>query len=85
MMLRSMSPQVIVTDEIGTAEDTAAIEKIINSGVSVITTVHVQNRSQLLKRRDLREVCRYFDVILTLSKRRGAGTIEEVYTGVAKP
>ena len=85
MMLRSMSPQVIVTDEIGTAEDIAAIEKIINSGVSVITTVHAKNRSQLLKRRDLREVCRYFDVMLTLSKRRGAGTLEEVYTGVAKP
>lgn len=81
MMLRSMSPQVIVTDEIGRAEDIAAIEKIVNSGVRIITTVHAENRRQLLRRRDLREVCRYFDVILTLSKRRGAGTIEEIYTG----
>lgn len=80
MMLRSMSPQVIVADEIGRAEDISAIEKIINSGVKIITTVHAQNRSQLLKRRDLREVCRYFDVMLTLSKRRGAGTVEEAYS-----
>lgn len=84
MMLRSMSPQVIVTDEIGKAEDIAAIEKIINSGVKVITTVHAQNRSQLLKRRDLREMCRYFDVMLTLSNRRGVGTVEEVYAEADK-
>lgn len=84
MMLRSMSPQVIITDEIGRAEDIAAIEKIINSGVSIITTVHAQNRAQLLKRRDLRETSRYFDVMLTLSKRRGAGTIEEIYAEEAR-
>lgn len=84
MMLRSMSPQVIITDEIGKAEDIAAIEKIVNSGVGVITTVHAANRAQLLKRRDLRELCRYFDVMLTLSKRRGAGTLEEIYTEEAR-
>lgn len=84
MMLRSMSPQVIITDEIGRTEDIAAIEKIVNSGVGVITTVHAANRAQLLKRRDLRELCRYFDVMLTLSKRRGAGTLEEIYTEEAR-
>lgn len=84
MMLRSMSPQVIITDEIGKAEDIAAIEKIVNSGVGVITTVHAANCAQLLKRRDLRELCRYFDVMLTLSKRRGAGTLEEIYTEEAR-
>jgi stage III sporulation protein AA len=79
LMLRSMSPEVIITDEIGKIEDVTAIEKIINSGVKIITTVHAENRNQLFYRRDLREVCRYFDVMLTLSKRRGAGTIEEIY------
>lgn len=80
MMLRSMSPEVIITDEIGRAEDIAAIEKIINSGVKIITTVHGENRNQLLHRRDLREACRYFEIMLTLSKRRGAGTVEEIYS-----
>lgn len=80
ILLRSMSPDVIMTDEIGRAEDIAAMEKVINSGVKIITTVHGENRNQLFNRRDLREVCRYFDVFLTLSKRKGAGTIEEVYS-----
>lgn len=80
MMLRSMSPDVIITDEIGKKEDADAIEKTINSGVKIITTVHGENRKQLLYRRDLREICRYFDLMVTLSKRNGAGTVEEIYT-----
>ena len=79
MMLRSMSPDVIITDEIGKMEDADAIEKIINSGVKIITTVHGTDRKQLLCRRDLREICRYFDLMITLSKRNGAGTVEEIY------
>lgn len=39
-MLRSMSPEVIITDEIGTAEDLAAIREIKKRGVSIITTLH---------------------------------------------
>ena len=40
MMLRAMSPDVIVTDEIGTGTDAAAVTKIINSGTKIITTIH---------------------------------------------
>ena len=39
-MLRSMSPDVIITDEIGTADDLAAIREIKRRGVSIITSLH---------------------------------------------
>ena len=39
-MLRSMSPDVIITDEIGTADDFSAISEIKKRGVSVITSIH---------------------------------------------
>ena len=39
-MLRSMSPDVIITDEIGTADDFAAIREIKKRGVSIITSLH---------------------------------------------
>lgn len=39
-MLRSMSPDVIITDEIGTKEDFDAILEIKKRGVSVITSLH---------------------------------------------
>lgn len=40
LMLRAMSPDVIITDEIGGKEDFAAIEEIKKRGVSVIASLH---------------------------------------------
>lgn len=40
MMLRSMSPEVIVTDEIGGEEDFAAVREIKKRGVKIITSLH---------------------------------------------
>lgn len=40
MLLRSMSPRVIALDEIGSKEDIHSIEYCINSGISLIVTVH---------------------------------------------
>ncbi len=76
MMLRSMSPDVIVTDEIGTAADAAAIEKIILSGVKIITSVHAASRAQVEKRRDLKDIFGFFEAAVTLSGR-GEGRIKE--------
>lgn len=39
-MLRSMSPDVIITDEIGEEEDFMAIREIKKRGVKIITTLH---------------------------------------------
>ena len=39
-MLRSMSPDVIITDEIGTKEDFEAIREIKKRGVAVIASLH---------------------------------------------
>ena len=43
LMLRSMSPEVIITDEIGTKEDFDAIREIKKRGVKVITTIHANS------------------------------------------
>ncbi len=40
LMLRSMSPDVIITDEIGGSEDFDAISEIKKRGVSIITSLH---------------------------------------------
>ncbi len=78
MMLRSMSPDVIVTDEIGTSADAAAVAKIINSGAKIITTIHGFNLEQIRKRKDLKQVLPFFETFITLSKSKGVGTIEDV-------
>ena len=40
MLIRSMSPDVIITDEIGKSEDVSAIEAALCAGVKTITTIH---------------------------------------------
>lgn len=40
LMIRSMAPQVVAADEIGTAADVLALEEALQSGVHIITTVH---------------------------------------------
>lgn len=79
MMLRSMSPHVIATDELGTEEDIAAVEKIINSGVSVIATIHGRDEAQLRNRPGISKLLDFFECFIVLSRRFGVGTIEEVY------
>lgn len=79
MMLRSMSPQVIATDELGSNEDISAVEKIINSGVSVVATIHGTNEAQLRNRADISRLLDFFECFIVLSRRFGVGTIEEVY------
>lgn len=80
MVLRSMSPDVIVTDELGKQEDVDAIKKITNSGAAVIATVHGRNVGMIKRRSDLKEMLGFFDLVITLSRRNGAGTVEEILT-----
>lgn len=46
LMLRSMSPDVIITDEIGGDDDFAAIREIKKRGVSIVTSLHGGNEIQ---------------------------------------
>lgn len=48
MLIRSMSPQVIVCDEIGTNEDICAIKKAFLSGVKGIFTAHGNDFNEIL-------------------------------------
>lgn len=50
MLLRSMSPQVIATDELGKIEDVRALEEVLNAGVKVIFTVHGSCLEEIAKR-----------------------------------
>lgn len=79
-MLRSMSPQVILTDEIGTKEDEIALLKLINSGVKVVCTAHGYSEKDLLRREVFKQLINenVFETIIVLSARNGPGTVEKI-------
>jgi stage III sporulation protein AA len=51
LAVRSLSPQYIVCDELGSEEETRAVEQSLNAGVSVIASIHAGNAEELLRRR----------------------------------
>lgn len=53
MLLRSMSPEVIIVDEIGRVEDTKAIREAAHSGVKVIATAHAYDVQEIAGRQEI--------------------------------
>jgi stage III sporulation protein AA len=80
LLIRSMSPEVIVTDEIGSEEDSYAILEAMHAGVKLLTTAHGSSLEEIQRRPSLRPIFeqQVFDRYLILSKRNGVGTIEAV-------
>lgn len=76
MMLRSMSPDVIVTDEIGSEEDFNAVLCARASGVSVIATAHALNIDDLIQKYGKSLLKRCFDRIVFL---KGKGIADKIY------
>lgn len=81
MLLRTMSPQVVVTDEIGDEGDFLAIKKSINSGVKIITSFHGIGLEDFKLRAGLRSFLDegLFDRVILLGETHGKGSLEEVY------
>ncbi len=49
--IRTMFPEVIAFDEVGTYEELKQISEGFNAGVSVITTAHIEGREEIFNRR----------------------------------
>ena len=56
MLLRSMSPEVIVVDEIGREEDARAIREASHAGVSVVATAHAYDIQDARGRPELQKL-----------------------------
>lgn len=86
MLVRSMSPKVVATDEIGRQEDIVALEEVLNAGIKILTTVHGANLKELMLRPTLRYLMeqRIFERYIILSRSRGVGTVEDILEGKTK-
>lgn len=83
MLIRSMSPQVIATDELGREEDVAALEEALHAGVKLVTTVHGHSLAALKQRPLLARILdqKIFERIVILGFSLGVGTLEGVVDG----
>lgn len=79
--LRSMAPSFIAVDEVGTTADINALEKIFNSGVKVLCTIHAENIQELNQKYGFKKILnnKYFKRYIVLKKDNSKFKIEGIY------
>ncbi len=80
MAVRSMAPDVIITDEIGSTDDCRALADAAQCGVSFIATMHSNSIDSAQKRESTHKL--FSDGIIKrailLGNSKGVGTVEEI-------
>ena len=79
--IRSMSPDVIITDELDLSNDLDIIKQAVNCGVNVVATIHAKNVMQLRQKEEFEDMLRkkYFSRFVVLNNDNGPGTLSEIY------
>lgn len=80
MLIRTMAPQVIAVDEIGSREDLEAVEYVMNCGCKLVATVHGSSVEDIRQKPVLRDMVRgkLFERYIILNNRGYAGRVEEI-------
>ena len=80
MLIRSMSPEIIVCDEIGSKEDTQAINYAVTSGVKGIFTVHGNSLEDIMQNEEIKKLLdkNLIETIIFLDDKK-RGEIKSVY------
>jgi stage III sporulation protein AA len=86
MLIRSMSPQIIAVDEIGSKEELDAIDYVIGCGCKLIATVHGSSLEDIKSKPTLSELVKkkLFERYIILSNVKGIGHLEEIYDSEGK-
>lgn len=85
-LIRSMSPQLVITDELGGAEDASAVMDAIACGAAVCASVHGTSLQEVARRPTLAALMarRTFDLYAVLSSE-GGGRIAAMYDRAGSP
>ncbi len=79
MLIRAMSPDAVVTDEIGKQEDIAAVETALCAGVAIFTTIHGRSYDDVMASNIGPLVSKgVFSRLVFLTNDPRTGTISEV-------
>ena len=81
MMLRSMAPEVIAVDEIGTGNEYEALIEALTSGCSLLATVHGDSMRHIREKPFLNKLLveRMFERIIILRQKEHPGVIEGIF------
>ncbi len=80
--LRSLSPDIIICDEIGSQDDAETFAQALNSGVSVVASLHAKNLNELMNRVQTKKILNSgaFEKIIFLKGASQPGETQNIYT-----
>lgn len=83
MLIRSMSPEIIAVDEIGSRDDVMSIQEALRAGIKLIATIHGYSINDIEARASMEELFRdkVFKRYIILDNSLGVGTIKEIIEG----
>lgn len=83
ILIRSMSPNVIATDELGDEKDIKAIHEALKVGIKLIATVHGEDLNDIQTKPNLKALIdeKIFKRIIILDNSLGVGTIRDIIDG----
>ena len=81
MLLRSMSPQVIAVDEIGSGKDIDALKYVCHAGCSILATIHGASMEEVRTRPIIRNLidAKLFQRYILLGTAERIGQVSAVY------
>lgn len=81
MLIRTMSPQVVAVDEIGSREDLDAMYYVVNCGARLIATVHGNSMDDIRTKPVLRQMVeqRLFERYVILDNNSSIGSIRSIF------
>ncbi len=78
LVIRSMSPEVVITDEIGADSDADVIKYAATSGVKIITSAHGLDINDMMRQKSLKNIIGFFDVFISLTNIGGTGSVSNI-------
>ncbi len=81
MLLRSMAPDLIAVDELGSEEDVEAVLKIHNCGCKLFATIHGSSMEEIMQKKHLQEIFekRVFQRVIELGNRYQVGNVRKIF------
>ncbi len=81
MALRSLSPEVVIVDELGGTEDALAVADLARAGVALVGTAHAGSVQELFARFEIMALARHeaIERFVEVSPTPRPGTVKQIY------
>lgn len=81
LLIRSMAPQVIAVDELGSIEDVEAVEKVLRCGCHILATIHAEDMEELKRKAFMERLLneRAFQRFIVMAKENGRCAVKKIY------